>query len=90
MAGMLYRPEGKTKAVILHSEVHKDWSGEPMRVLNEAIGMKKRDYHVIIAAPPDSELIKKASDSGVAAEPIIMKKWGSYPYSLLKAMSLLI
>jgi glycosyltransferase involved in cell wall biosynthesis len=80
----------KHKAVILHSEVHKDWSGEPIRVLEEASGMAKRGYHVIIASPPGSELEKRAALSGLTTEPIIMKKWRSYPYSLIKAMQILI
>ena len=78
------------KVVILHSEVHKDWSGEPIRVLEETIGMDRRGHRVIIAAPPDSELIKRAAAAGITTEPIIMKKWISYPYSLMKAMRILI
>jgi glycosyltransferase involved in cell wall biosynthesis len=82
--------QGKKRTVaILHSEVHKDWGGEPIRVFDEAIGMAERGYRVVIAAPADSELIKKASGSGLCTEPVIMKKWISYPYSLLKAIRII-
>ena len=78
------------RAVILHSEVHSDWSGEPIRVLEEARGMADRGYRVVIAAPRRSELIVRAAAAGLPVEPVVMKKWISYPYSLLKALVILI
>ncbi|MEJ2697220.1 MAG: glycosyltransferase family 4 protein [Candidatus Sulfobium sp.] len=78
------------RAVVLHSEVHTDWSGEPIRVLEEARGMTERGYRVIIAAPRRSELIKRASAAGLPVEPVFMKKWVSYPWSLQKAVGILI
>lgn len=78
------------KAVILHSEIHTDWSGEPIRVLEEARGMTERGYRVIIAAPRNSELLERASAAGLPVEPVFMKKWISYPYSLGKAMGILV
>lgn len=78
------------KAVILHSEVHSDWSGEPIRVLEEARGMADRGYRVIIAAPRRSELIVRAAAAGLPVEPVVMRKWISYPYSLLKALVIII
>jgi glycosyltransferase involved in cell wall biosynthesis len=77
-------------AVILHSEIHTDWSGEPIRVLEEARGMTERGYRVIIAAPRRSELLKRAAAAGLPVEPVFMKKWISYPYSLQKAVRILI
>jgi len=80
----------RPKAVVLHSEIHTDWSGEPIRVLEEARGMTERGYRVIIAAPRSSELLERASAAGLPVEPVFMKKWISYPCSLRKALSILI
>ena len=80
----------KHKAVIMHSESHTDWSGQPNRVLEEARGMAERGYRVIIAAPHRSELIEKAMASGLPVEPLFMKKWISYPHSLQRAARILI
>ena len=54
----------KKKFKILHVESHPQWGGQEMRVFNESRWMHQRGHHIIIAAPENSMIYKKAVIEG--------------------------
>jgi len=68
---------------ILHTESSLGWGGQEIRILEEAKGLKKRGYRVIIACQPGSRLSKRAEDAGIEVMTLSMKRT-SYPSAILR------
>lgn len=50
---------------ILHTNFHKGWGGQSNRILTVSRELYKNRHEVTIAAPPNSELIKRANKEGL-------------------------
>ncbi|MCI0469538.1 MAG: glycosyltransferase family 4 protein [Nitrospirae bacterium] len=72
---------------ILHTEASKGWGGQEIRILQESLGMIKRGCRVIIAAPEDSRIIKKAEEAGIKAIPFSFNK--KNPLSFIRMINLI-
>ncbi len=64
----------KKKLTILHTEASKGWGGQEVRILREAVGMRKRGHTVIIAAHPESNLLKHLEKEGFRTISITFKR----------------
>ncbi len=71
---------------ILHTEASTGWGGQEIRIVQESIGMTKRGHRVIIAAPENSNIYKRANKVGINTIPADFQK---NPLSVLKMMTLL-
>lgn len=58
--------------VIIHTEASLGWGGQEIRTVREAKGFKEKGHRVIIAAPKESLIYKRALSEGITAEPIEM------------------
>ncbi len=72
---------------ILHTEASMDWGGQEIRIIQESLGMIRRGYRVIIAAPEKSTIFKKGKEAGVEVFPAHFQKRN--PISVLKLLSLI-
>ncbi|MFZ6016104.1 MAG: glycosyltransferase family 4 protein [Nitrospirota bacterium] len=59
---------------ILHTESSLGWGGQEIRIINESLGMLKRGHRVIIAAQPESKIIRRAQEIGLDVEAVTMKR----------------
>ncbi len=59
---------------ILHTEESKGWGGQEIRIIQEALGMRKRGHNVIIAAHPESSLLKRGDKEGFKTIPLEFKR----------------
>ena len=50
---------------ILHLEASPGWGGQEIRILKEAVGMKKKGHNVFIVVMQDGELAEKAREEGI-------------------------
>ncbi|MFA5353211.1 MAG: glycosyltransferase family 4 protein, partial [Thermodesulfovibrionales bacterium] len=50
------------------------WGGQEIRIVRESLGMIRRGYRVIIAAPEKSSILKKAREAGITAFPAEFRK----------------
>ena len=57
---------------ILHTEASNGWGGQEIRILNEMLGLKGRDYRVLLATPPETTIYRKAGAHGVRTFPVSM------------------
>ncbi|HAK89081.1 MAG: hypothetical protein A2077_03925 [Nitrospirae bacterium GWC2_46_6] len=74
-------------ALILHTEASLGWGGQEIRILQESIGMIGRGHRIIIAAPEESLIFKRAQDAGVKTLAAKFRK--KNPISVLKMKSLI-
>ncbi len=72
---------------ILHTEASLGWGGQEIRIIQESRGMIKRGHRVVIAAPLEGVIFKKAEESGINIFPAHFQKRN--PISVLR-MRLLI
>lgn len=72
---------------ILHTESSMGWGGQEIRIMQESLGMMKRGYRVIIAAPEQSTIFKKGKEAGVEVFPAYFQK--KNPGSVVKMASLI-
>jgi glycosyltransferase involved in cell wall biosynthesis len=56
--------------VILHTESHRAWGGQEMRVLSECLWMKKKGHRPILVASQKSQIISKAKAAGLEVRPM--------------------
>lgn len=49
---------------VLHTEASKGWGGQEMRILNEALGMRKRGHEIFFALQKGALLIEKLKKEG--------------------------
>jgi len=52
------------KPTILHTEASLGWGGQEIRILSEMLGMRSRNYEVLLATPSNSGIYQRATDSG--------------------------
>ena len=60
----------KPKLKIVHTESHRSWGGQEIRVLNECLWMKGRGHYPLLVAPPKSQIFSRASDAGLTVIPM--------------------
>lgn len=63
------------------------WGGQEIRIVRESTGMIRRGHHVIIAAPEQSTIAKKARETGIDFLPAFFNK--KNPLAVVKMLSLL-
>ncbi len=63
------------------------WGGQEIRIVRESLGMIQRGYQVLIAAPPDSVIFRKAGEAGLIALPAVFRK--TNPLSIIRAAALI-
>ncbi len=73
---------------ILHTEASKGWGGQEIRILREAIELKKRGFEIIFAVAKGAALIERAREQGFLVMEVSFKK-PAYPYTLLKLIYLI-
>ena len=56
--------------VIIHTESHRNWGGQEIRVLNECLWMKKKGHHPILIASKRSQIFPRAKAAGLEVLPM--------------------
>ncbi len=72
---------------ILHTESSTGWGGQEIRIIQEALGLRKRGYRIFIIAEEKSEILKKSQQLEFDTFPIRFSKYN--PLSFLKISSLI-
>ncbi len=54
---------------ILHTESHRSWGGQELRVLSECLWMKQRGHRPLLAAPQKSLIYTRAQSAGLQVLP---------------------
>lgn len=72
---------------IFHTESSEGWGGQEIRIIQESLGMTKRGHKIIIAAPEQSIVFKRAKEVGINTFPAHFQK--KNPISVLKLLSLI-
>lgn len=60
----------KRPLVIMHTESHRAWGGQEIRVLTECLWMKKKGHRPILIASKKSEIYPKAKAAGLEVLPM--------------------
>jgi glycosyltransferase involved in cell wall biosynthesis len=55
----------KMNLKILHTESHRGWGGQEIRVLSECIWMKRHGHQPLLAAPRNSQIYSQAKTAGL-------------------------
>lgn len=71
---------------ILHTESSTGWGGQEIRILQESLGMIRRGYRVMIAAPEESNIFSRAKVSGIAVFPCDFKKWNPRSFQRMSSV----
>lgn len=53
---------------VLHSESSKGWGGQEIRIVREALGLKRRGHRVRLIGPAGGEVVRRALGEGIPAE----------------------
>src|SRR4051812_43557688 len=61
---------------VLHTNFLNGWGGQSNRILTECSGLAERGWDVLISAPPDSELVKRAKAAGLKTADSIRYRGG--------------
>lgn len=71
---------------ILHTESSLGLGGQEFRILNECLGMQDRGYEIFLVGQPESQLMKRAQQSGIMFLPLRMNRlnWVFLIISFLK------
>ncbi|PKL52485.1 MAG: glycosyltransferase family 1 protein [Nitrospira bacterium HGW-Nitrospira-1] len=72
---------------ILHTESSEGWGGQEIRIIRESLGMIKSGYRVIIAAPEQSNIFRRAKELNIYTFPAQFQK--KNPLSFVKILSLI-
>jgi glycosyltransferase involved in cell wall biosynthesis len=72
---------------ILHTESSMGWGGQEIRIVQESLGMIGRGHHLVIAAPAESVIFKKAQEAGIRTVATVFNKRD--PFSILKMRSII-
>jgi len=72
---------------ILHTNFLHGWGGQSNRILNVCQGLAARGHDVLIVAPADSELVRRAQAAGLATDGRIGFERGFHPLALLRNVS---
>jgi glycosyltransferase involved in cell wall biosynthesis len=68
---------------IVHSEASMGWGGQEHRVLSELKGFQQRGAWVALLAPEESEVLGRAREAGIEAQPLDTCK-SRYPFNALR------
>jgi glycosyltransferase involved in cell wall biosynthesis len=60
----------KRSLVIVHTESHRNWGGQEIRVLNECLWMKKKGHRAILVASKKSQIFPRAKAAGLDVLPM--------------------
>lgn len=71
---------------ILHTESSTGWGGQEIRIMQESLGVTRRGHKVIIAAPENSNIYKRANEVGINTVPADFKR---NPMSVLRISTLI-
>lgn len=63
---------------IIHTTCHTQWGGLEKRIFNESVWMQEKGHTVIIVAPEDTPLFKKAKDYGFKVYPVDFKFFSTF------------
>ncbi|MBM3334699.1 glycosyltransferase, partial [Candidatus Sumerlaeota bacterium] len=69
---------------ILHTNFLHGWGGQSNRILNVCRGLAERGHAVVIAAPGDSELVRRARSAGLATDGSVNFARGFRPLSFAR------
>jgi glycosyltransferase involved in cell wall biosynthesis len=58
-----------TRLTILHTESHRSWGGQELRVLTECLWMEAQGQRAVLAAAPDSQIYERATETGLETYP---------------------
>src|SRR5664279_1325506 len=72
---------------ILHTESSMGWGGQEIRIVNESAGMARRGHRIIVAAPVNSNIFRRAQDAGLQVLPSEFRK--KNPFSVFSAVSMI-
>lgn len=53
---------------VLHTNFLRGWGGQSNRILTECIGLAENGWDVLVSAPGESQLIRRAADAGLAVD----------------------
>jgi glycosyltransferase involved in cell wall biosynthesis len=70
---------------VLHTEASTGWGGQEIRIVQESLGMITRGYSIVIAAPRESEIYKRAQSVGIRVLDASFNK--KNPYSVWRLAS---
>src|ERR1700722_15634727 len=73
---------------ILHTESSKGWGGQEIRILQEALGMRKRGHEIILAVNRGGKLIAKARKEGFLVYEMPFNKH-SAPITIMRLLKIL-
>ena len=73
---------------IVHTESHRQWGGQEIRIFNECAWMHRRGHRIVIIAPRPSCLYRRAREQGWQTHPVAFRDPG-LPLDTLKVRSLL-
>lgn len=59
---------------ILHTEASDGWGGQEIRILLEMEGLQKRGHRLLLAATPQSQILKEAMTRGITVEAVPMNR----------------
>jgi glycosyltransferase involved in cell wall biosynthesis len=62
--------------IILHTEASRGWGGQELRILSEINAMRRRGHTVLLAAAPDSELVRRTA--GTPDAPLVLPFAGKF------------
>ena len=63
------------------------WGGQEIRIVNESAGMARRGHRIIVAAPVNSNIFRRAQDAGLQVLPSEFRK--KNPFSVFSAVSMI-
>ncbi len=69
---------------ILHTNFLRGWGGQSNRILLECLGLQERGLSVMIAAPPDAELVSRSKKIGIPVFTDVKFPRGFHPLTFWK------
>lgn len=73
---------------ILHTESSKGWGGQEIRILQEALGMRKRGHEILLAVNREGKLIEKARKEGFLVYEMPFSKYFA-PTTIMRLLKIL-
>jgi len=59
---------------VLHTESSEGWGGQENRTFREMHYLREHGHAVAVAAPPTSQMFRRATEAGFVAEPVVMRR----------------
>ncbi len=73
---------------IVHTESHRQWGGQEIRIFNECAWMRRRGHRVVVIAPRASCLYRRAREQGWQTHAVAFRDLG-LPFDMLRLRGLL-